>query len=103
MINLAKQINNSIKETNQAKEYFALKEQLSKDEYINSLLKVIEQTQKEVKEALANKDMNLYKVKVATLETLKEEFINHPLVNNYIVSKEEFYSFLSQIVNIISE
>lgn len=103
MINLAKKLNQAIKETNEAKEYFALKEKLSNDEYINSLLKVIEATQKEAKECLANNNINEYKIKVATLETLKEEFINHPLVNNYIVNKEEFYSLLTQIVNIISE
>lgn len=103
MNNLAKELNESLKDLPESKEYFNLKEQLEKDEYINSLLNVIKQTQKESQECLKNNDIANYKIKVATLETLKQEFINHPLINNYLVCKQQVEATLKQIVDIISE
>lgn len=103
MINTAKQLNEKLKESQEAKEYFLLKEKLKEDKYVSSLLQTISLTQKEAKEHLANNDINNYKIKVAVLETLKQEFINHPLVNNYIVIKQQLHDTLKQIVDIISE
>lgn len=103
MINDAKKLNLLLKETNEAKEYFALKELIEKDQYINSLLKTINQTQQEAKECLKNNNINEYKIKVAVLETLKKEFIENPLINNYLIAKEEVKTILDQIVNILSE
>ena len=103
MIKTAKQINEKLKESQEAKEYFLLKEKLKEDKYVTSLLQTISLTQKEAKEYLSNNDINNYKIKVAVLETLKQEFINHPMVNNYIVSKQQLHDTLKQIVDIISE
>lgn len=103
MINTAKQLNEKLKESQEAKEYFLLKEKLKEDKYVTSLLQTISLTQKEAKEYLSNNDINNYKIKVAVLETLKQEFINHPMVNNYIVSKQQLHDTLKQIVDIISE
>ena len=103
MINTAKKLNEKLKESQEAKEYFLLKEKLKEDKYVTSLLQMISLTQKEAKEYLSNNDINNYKIKVAVLETLKQEFINHPMVNNYIVSKQQLHDTLKQIVDIISE
>lgn len=103
MINKAKQLNKALKETSISKEYFALKEALENDEYITNLLKVIKQTQKEAKECLKNNDIENYKIKSKSLEVLKDEFINHPLVNNYINVKNELNDLLEQVVSILSE
>ena len=103
MINKAKQLNKELKETSISKEYFALKEALENDEYITNLLKVIKQTQKEAKECFKNNDIENYKIKSKSLEVLKDEFINHPLVNNYINVKNELNDLLEQVVSILSE
>ena len=103
MINKAKQLNKALKETSISKEYFALKEALENDEYITNLLKVIKQTQNEAKECLKNNDIENYKIKSKSLEVLKYEFINHPLVNNYINVKNELNDLLEQVVSILSE
>lgn len=103
MINKAKQLNKALKETSISKEYFALKEALENDEYITNLLKVIKQTQNEAKECLKNNDIENYKIKSKSLEVLKDEFINHPLVNNYINVKNELNDLLEQVVSILSE
>lgn len=103
MINIATQLNQKLKETPEAKEYFMLKEKLKEDKYVASLLETISLTQKEAKECLEKKDINNYKIKVAVLETLKQEFINYPLINNYIVCKEQMHDTLKQIVDIISD
>ena len=102
MTNLAKKLNEELKNTKEAKEYFALKEKLSNDEYINKLLEVIKQTQNESKECLKNNDLENYKIKQQTLNVLKEEFLNNPLINNYIVCKNELEQILNQIVSILS-
>ena len=102
MTNLAKKLNEELKNTKEAKEYFALKEKLSNDEYINKLLEVIKQTQNESKECLKNNDLENYRVKQQTLNVLKEEFLNHPLINNYIVCKNELEQILNQVVSILS-
>lgn len=103
MDKLAALLNQELKNTDEAKQYFALKEALENDEYITSLLKVIKETQEEVKESLKNNDLETYKIKSKTLEVLKDEFINHPLVNNYINCRNDLYNLLEQIVNILSE
>ena len=103
MDKLAKELNKSLKETTEAKQYFKLKEILMNDEYILSLLNVIKETQEQAKEYLKQNDLANYKIQTQSLELLKEEFINHPLVNNYIVSKNDLYNLLEQIVNILSE
>ena len=103
MINKAKQLNKALKETSISKEYFALKDALENDEYITNLLKVIKQTQNEAKECLKNNDIENYKIKSKSLEILKDEFINHPLVNNYINVKNELNDLLEQVVSILSE
>ena len=103
MINKAKELNKALKETSISKEYFALKEALENDEYITSLLSVIKQTQQEAKEHLKNNDIENYKIKTKSLEVLKEEFVNHPLVNNYIIVKNEMNDLLEQVVSILSE
>lgn len=102
MINLAKKLNGELKNTKEAKEYFALKEQLLNDKYINDLLIVIKQTQNESKECLKNNDLENYKIKQQTLNVLKEEFLNNPLVSNYMVCKNELEQILNQVVSIIS-
>lgn len=102
MTNLASKLNDALKNTNEAKEYFKLKERLKKDSYINELLKVIKQTQDESKQCLKNNDLTNYKIKQKSLELLKEEFLNNPLVNNYIVCKHELEQLLNQIVDILS-
>ena len=103
MINKAKQLNKALKETSISKEYFALKDALENDEYITNLLKVIKQTQNEAKECLKNNDIENYKIKSKSLEILKDEFINHPLVNNYINVKNELNDLLEQVVSILCE
>lgn len=103
MDKLAALLNQELKNTDEAKQYFALKEALENDEYITSLLKVIKETQEEVKESLKNNDLETYQIKSKTLEVLKDEFINHPLVNNYINCRNDLYNLLEQIVNILSE
>lgn len=103
MINTAKELNKALKETSEAKEYFKLKEKLLNDEYISSLLEVIKQTQNEAKQALSKGDLETYKVKNATLNLLKEEFANLPLIANYIEIKNDVKSMLEQVVNILSE
>ena len=103
MINKAKELNKALKETSISKEYFALKEALENDEYITNLLKVIKQTQNEAKECLKNNDIENYKIKSKSLEVLKDEFLNHPLVNNYINVKNELNDLLEQVVSILSE
>ena len=71
--------------------------------YLNELLDVINKTQKEMKEHLKNNDIRSYNASKKTLEVLKQEFIENPLINNYIVVKKEVYDVLEQVVNILSE
>ena len=103
MINLAKQLNDQIKQLNESKEYFALKKAIQEDKYLNQLLETINKTQNEAKNHLKNNDIAAYKISVAELEVLKKEFIENPLINNYIQAKEELYAILNQVVDILSE
>ena len=103
MINLAKKLNLALKESEISKEYFSIKDAISKDDYLMGLLNSIKQSQNEAKECLKQNDLKNYKIKAKTLEVLKDEFINHPLINNYIVAKEEMENMLFQVVNILSE
>lgn len=103
MINKAKKLNNDLKELDVSKEYFNLKKLISEDSYLNDLLDVINKTQKEMKEHLKNNDIKSYNASKKTLEVLKQEFIENPLINNYIVVKKEVYDVLEQVVNILSE
>ena len=103
MINKAKKLNNDLKELDVSKEYFNLKKLILEDSYLNDLLDVINKTQKEMKEHLKNNDIKSYNASKKTLEVLKQEFIENPLINNYIVVKKEVYDVLEQVVNILSE
>lgn len=103
MINKAKKLNDDLKELDVSKEYFNLKKLISEDSYLNDLLDVINKTQKEMKEHLKNNDIKSYNASKKTLEVLKQEFIENPLINNYIVVKKEVYDVLEQVVNILSE
>ena len=103
MINKAKELNNNLKELDVSKEYFNLKKLISEDTYLNELLEVINKTQNEMKNHLKNNDIKSYNASKKTLEVLKQEFIDNPLINNYIVIKKEIYDVLEQVVNILSE
>lgn len=103
MINKAKKLNDDLKELDVSKEYFNLKKLILEDSYLNDLLDVINKTQKEMKEHLKNNDIKSYNASKKTLEVLKQEFIENPLINNYIVVKKEVYDVLEQVVNILSE
>ncbi len=103
MKELAKALNHQIKQTNEAQQYFAIKEAISKDEYILSLLEVIQQTQRQAQKCLQENDIENYKVKQKSLKLLKEEFMQHPLIHNYLICKQELYDVLEQIVHILSE
>ena len=103
MINDAKKLNELLKDLNEVKEYFKLKDAIEKDNYLTSLLNTISQTQKEAKDCLKENNMEGYKIKIASLETLKNEFINHTLINNYMYIKDEVSCILHQIVDILSE
>lgn len=103
MIDTAKKLNASIKETAEAKEYYRLKEELLKDDYINKLLENIKQTQKDLRKYLDNNEIEKYKIEKAKLEIYKNEFNNYPLVNNYVESKKTLYNLLEQIISIIGE
>lgn len=103
MINKAKKLNDDLKELDVSKEYFNLKKLILEDSYLNDLLDVINKTQKEMKEHLKNNDIKSYNASKKTLEVLKQEFIENPLINNYVVVKKEVYDVLEQVVNILSE
>lgn len=103
MENKAKELNNALKELEVSKEYFALKESINNDEYLMKLLEIIKQTQNNMKNYLKNNDIKNYNASKQTLEVLKQEFYNSPLVNNYIVVKNELNDILEQVVNILSE
>lgn len=103
MENKAKELNNTLKELEVSKEYFALKESINNDEYLMKLLEIIKQTQNNMKNYLKNNDIKNYNASKQTLEVLKQEFYNSPLVNNYIVVKNELNDILEQVVNILSE
>ena len=103
MNKIAKQINSEIKQTKEYQEYIDLKDQISKNQYLNDLLGDIKEKQKEMKSFLENKDEINYKKAKSELETLKNEFINHPLINNYLKSKDMLYNLVEQVATIISE
>lgn len=103
MNKIAKQINSEIKQTKEYQEYIDLKDQISKSQYLNDLLDDIKEKQKEMKSFLKNKDEINYKKAKSELETLKNEFINHPLINNYLKSKDMLYNLVEQVATIISE
>ena len=56
-----------------------------------------------MKNHLKNNQIDEYKKTKSYLEVLKNEFINNPLINNYIVCKNELESLLLQVVTIIGE
>ena len=103
MNNLAKKINDELKNTNEAKEFFKIKNAILNDKYLNDLLNTIKKTQNEMKDYLKNNQIVEYKKAKSYLEVLKDEFINNSLINNYIVSKNELESLLLQVVTIIGE
>lgn len=103
MNNLAKEINDELKNTNEAKEFFKIKNAILNDKYLNDLLNTIKKTQNEMKDYLKNNQIVEYKKAKSYLEVLKDEFLNNPLINNYIVCKNELENLLLQVVNIIGE
>ena len=103
MENKAKYLNKALKELEVSKEYFSLKEKINNDEYSKKLLEVIKQTQNDMKSHLKNNDIKSYKASKQTLELLKQEFYELPLINNYIIVKNELNDILEQVVNILSE
>lgn len=103
MNSLAKEINDELKNSNEAKEFFKIKNAILNDKYLNDLLNTIKKTQNEMKDYLKNNQIDDYKKAKSYLEILKDEFMNNPLINNYIVCKNELESLLLQVVTIISE
>ena len=103
MNKVAKQINLEIKQTREYQEYVDLKNQIAKNEYLNDLFDNIKQKQNEMKSFLKNKDEINYKKTKSELETLKDNFINHPLINNYLKNKDLLYNLIEQVATIISE
>ena len=103
MINQAKELNKKLKELEVSKEYFSLKESIINDESLTKLIEVIKQTQNDMKNHLKNNDIKSYNASKLTLQILKKEFFDNPLINNYIVAKNEMYDVLEQVVNILSE
>lgn len=103
MNNIAKKLNEQLKELEVSKLYFSLKETISKDEYLTKLLEVIKITQNEMKQHLKNNDIKSYNASKQSLEILKKEFYENPLINNYMVIKNELNDVLEQIVYILSE
>ena len=103
MNNLAKKINDELKNTNEAKEFFKIKNAILNYKYLNDLLNTIKKTQNEMKDYLKNNQIVEYKKAKSYLEVLKDEFKNNPLINNYIFSKNELERLLLQVVTIIGE
>ena len=56
-----------------------------------------------MKQHLKNNDIKSYNASKQSLEILKKEFYENPLINNYIVIKNELNDALEQIVYILSE
>lgn len=72
----------------EVKEYIALKKDYETDEKLNELKKLIIRAKNENR-------MDDYK-------SLKKEFDEHPLVNNYLNAKEEVKNILKEISNILN-
>lgn len=102
MHKVAKELNEKIKETTCAKQYFALKQEINNNSYLMTLLETITKTQKELQAALKNNDLVTYQNKIKYLELLKEDFSKHPLINNYLATKHDLFELLEQLVNILS-
>lgn len=100
---LARQLNEALKEKEEVKIYLQLKENILQNENIQSLLKQINEAQKEMKMALKNNEMKKYHEMRQTLQQWKMVLENDPLIVNYLFYKEEVYRIVEQISMILSE
>lgn len=103
MIKIAKDINDALKESDEAKEYLKLKEVLKDDPFVNKLLENVKESQNMMKKYLDSNDLANYKIEKAKLELYKEQFVNYPLVSNYLKAKSDLSNLIEQIVMIIGE
>lgn len=103
MTELATKLNDLLKNSEEAQEYFKLKTFLQNDEYITLFLKNIAQVQKETQEALKANDTKIYLKKRKEMEIMKDEFTNHPVIQNYIQVRAELEDLLEQVVTILSD
>ena len=82
------------------KEYFYYKNLLEKDE---SIKKLDEEVRFHQKEMCKNKNNNeAYFKEKAIYEELKNKLDNHPILINYQIAKDEVFSLLVDIKNILS-
>lgn len=82
------------------KEYFYYKNLLEKDE---SIKKLDEEVRFHQKEMCKNKNNNeIYFKEKALYEKLKNKLDNHPILINYQIAKDEVFSLLVDIKNILS-
>lgn len=102
-MNLAKELNRSLKEIEEVKIYLQLKDQIGKDQQIQDLLDSIAKAQKEMKNNLQSQQMEKYYAKRKELNRKKEILQNHPFIVNYFFYREEVYRLVEQIRMILSE
>jgi len=103
LTNLANKLNEALKETPEAKDYFELKKQIEDNDYLSKLLILIQDEQKSANECLLNNDIEKYKIKKGTLKVLEEKFSTHPLIVNYLNAKNDMYQVIEQVISIISD
>ncbi len=95
MEQLAKDINNKIKQSNLYKEYLFYKNQVESNEEIIKQKEVLEDLKKKIcKDKNENDVEEYYKV--------EKEYKSNLVVKEYFKSKEELYNLLKDIVDILS-
>ena len=103
MNNVAFEINKQIKDTKEYQEYICLKKQIQNNQEIKELLAKIKTNQHQLKKLLSDDKISEYKAKQKELEDLKNIFLNHPLINNYLQAKQLLYNLVEQVATIIGQ
>lgn len=93
-------LKNELKNEECVKQYFYFKNIIEKDENLKALDKKIKFHQKEMCKNKKNNEK--YLAEKAIFDELKKDFDNNPVLINYQIAKDEVFSLLVDIKNLLS-
>jgi cell fate (sporulation/competence/biofilm development) regulator YmcA (YheA/YmcA/DUF963 family) len=93
------QLAKAIKSLPEVQQFFALREQILKDPFLNEQQALMKHHQKIMMKHIA--DADIYKKHQEAYKQCQSEFDQHPLVVNYVNLKEELSPLLNQLQSII--
>lgn len=96
-----KEVKDSLYNQKEVEDYFALKAAIQNNEALQELEKEINFTKRQL--TLSINDEEKHRAIKERYLSLKSQYENHPLVQNFYIVKEELYDLLMQMKNILEK